>query len=103
MKTITKKKIFNGMVELREYERDKLVRLNTPVKILLGDDYMILSVAELKKGTYVNTQHSIINPGQTYRMIGWRWKPTPYRDPQISLFPDVSKLREAMKRNGIEL
>lgn len=103
MKTITKKKIFNGMVELREYERDKFVRLNTPVKVIVGDEYMVLTVSELKKGTYINTQHSIINPNQTYRMLGWRWHGTPYRDPQASLVYSTSKLRDALQRNGIEL
>lgn len=103
MKHIYKKKIFNGMVELREYERDRFVRLDQPVRIFVGDEYMDLTVAELKKGTYINTQHSIYNPNQTYKMLGWRWKGKPYRDPQVSLFPDVSKLKEAMIRNGVKL
>jgi hypothetical protein len=103
MKKIFKKKIYNGMCELRDYEVKKYIERNTPVRIVIGDEYMDLSVAELKKGKVTNTQHSIINEGQTYKLIGWRWKGIPYRDPQISLFVDPSKLRQAMERNGVKL
>lgn len=91
------------MAELRDYEVKKYVLNNTPVRIVIGDEYMDLTVAELKKGRVTNTQHSIINTGQTYRLIGFRWHGTPYKDPQVSLFVDPSKLREAMKRNGVKL
>lgn len=91
------------MCELRDYEVKKLIMNNTPVRVVIGDEYMDISVAELKKGRVTNTQHSIINPGQTYRLMGFRWHGTPYREPQISLFPDVSKLKAAMERNGVKL
>lgn len=103
IKKVYRKKIYLGMVELKDYERDNFVRLNTPVRMIVGDEYMDISVAELKKGTYINTQYSIHNPGQKYKLLGWRWHGTPYRDPQVSLFPDISKLKEAMKRNGVKL
>lgn len=102
MRKIFKKKIYNGMVELREHERDRFVRDETPVRIVVEDYYMDISVAELKKGIYINTQTSRFGT-KPYRMLGWRWKPTPYRDPQVSLFPDASKLKKALERNGVNL
>lgn len=92
MKTIVKKKIYNGMAELRDYEVQRFIKLNQPVRIIIGDEYMDLTVAELKKGHINNTQHSIINNGQTYKLIGWRWNPTPLRDPQISMFNAMSQM-----------
>lgn len=103
MKTIIKKKIYNGMCELRDYEVKRYIQQNTPVRIIIDDNYMDISVAQLKQGKVNNTQHSIINPGQTYRLVGFRWHPTPYRDPQASLFYSASKLQEAMKRNGVKI
>lgn len=93
------------MCELRDYEVKKYIANNTPVRVIIGDEYMDISVAELKKGRVTNTQHSIINPGQMYKLIGFRWHGTPYRDPQVSLFGVVqpNKLREAMERNGVKL
>lgn len=91
------------MCELRDYEVKRYILNNTPIRVVVGDEYMDISVAQLKEGKVTNTQHSIINPGQMYKLIGFRWHGTPYRDPQISLFPNVSKLREAMKRNGVSL
>lgn len=95
MKTILKKKLYNGMVELRDYERDNLVRRQESVKIILDNSlpesgqYMILSVAQLKKGKPINTQHSIYNQGQTYKLIGWRWQPTGRIEEQISIDYDT--------------
>ncbi len=103
MKKVYRKKIYLGMVELKDYERDKFIKLNTPVRMIVGDEYMDISVAELKKGRVINTQYSIHNPGQTYKLIGYKWHGTPYRDPQVSLFPDASKLKQAMERNGVKL
>lgn len=103
MKKIFKKKIYNGMVELREYEMKRFIEDGKPIRIVVGDEYMDLTVAELKKGKFINIQHSIINKGQTYKMYGWRWHGTPYKEPQLELFVDTNKLREAMKRNGVKL
>jgi hypothetical protein len=77
MRVIEKKKIYRGMVELRDYELKKLLELKKPVKIRVGDEYMILRYIDLKtKGKITNTQYSIINEGQKYKLIGFEWKPT---------------------------
>lgn len=107
MRKVYKKKLYpiNGILhaELRDFEVNKYVKANTPVRVIIGDEYMDISVDKLKKGTVTNTQRSIINPGQTYKLIGFRWHPTPYRDPQASLFYSANKLQEAMKRNGVRI
>lgn len=76
MKVIYKKKIYQGKVELRDYELRKLLLDKESVKIWVGDEYMDLTYRDLKtKGSISNTQYSIINEGQTYRLIGFDWKP----------------------------
>lgn len=75
MKVIVKKKVYNGMAELRDYEVDRFVKYKQTVKIVIGDEYMILTPSELRKGRITNTQHSIYDPNQTYKLVGYRWHP----------------------------
>lgn len=75
MTEVFKKKIYQGKVELRDYEWRKLLEKKEPIKIWVGEEYMIIPYKELKKGTVTNTQYSIYNKGQTYRLIGFDWKP----------------------------
>lgn len=92
LKVIYKKKIYNGMCELRDYEVNNLVNKNQEVKIIIGDEFMILTPSELKQGKVINTQHSIYNKGQTYKLIGYRWRPTGRLDEQITM-PFATRLR----------
>ena len=98
MKTLTKKKTYMGNVELRDYEVDKLLAYNQPVRVNIGDEYMILTPAQLKKGTVINTQQSIITKGQTYRLIGYPWRPKRDTDEQVTInFETKSKLSDLWK------
>lgn len=78
MKTIYKKKIYNGNVELRDYEIKKLSLTHQPIKIVVKNEYMVLSYDQLiRGGKIVNTQLSQFNPRQTYKLIGYKWNPIP--------------------------
>lgn len=99
MKIIYKKKIYNGMAELRDYEVERLLINKDSVKIIIDNEYMVLTPTELKiKGRISNTQYSIYNEGQTYKLIGYRWKPTGRLEEQITIPFDVkTRLAEAWR------
>lgn len=98
MKTIYKKKIYQGMVELRDYEVNRLITKNQPIRIFVGDEYMDLSVAQLKKGKVTNTQHSIIYPGQMYKLIGFMWEGKLYKEQDVEINMDIKqRLAEQFK------
>lgn len=105
MKTLTRKKLYNGnLFEVRSYERDQAIKNGKNVKLIFENEYMILTPTQLKKeGQFINTQYSKINSGQTYGMYGYEWKGKPFREEEVSLNVNPNKLREAMERNGIKL
>lgn len=92
MKTVHKKKLYNGKVELRDYEVDRLVKHKLSVRVFVGDEYMDLTPSQLKRGIVVNTQHSIYNEGQTYKLIGYEWKGKKYKEEDTTIPVNV-KLR----------
>jgi hypothetical protein len=95
MNIIYKKKIYLGMAELKDFERDKFIATGKPLKVVYNDEYMMLTTAQLKKGKYINQQKSIINKGQTYAIYGWRWNPTGRMEEQVSIdFNSLSKMAE---------
>jgi hypothetical protein len=103
MNIIYKKKIYNGMAELRDYERDRFIKSGKPLKVIFNDEFMMLTPAQLKKGIFINTQKSIINAGQTYNIYGWRWKPTGRIEEQFSIPFDVkSRLAEEWKKLALD-
>lgn len=108
MRTLIKKKLWLGhTVELRDYEVDNLIKWNKPVKVIIDnpalpehDEYMILRPAQLKKGRVNNTQHSKFNEGQTYLLVGYKWKGTkPQKEEQVEISLDTrKKLSEMWKK-----
>jgi hypothetical protein len=105
MRELHKKKIYKGMVELRDYELRKLLLLKEPVKIWVGDEYMTLRYIDLKtKGKINNTQYSIINEGQKYKLIGFEWKPFKNLDKPVESLGSIlsglndSQIQELRKR-----
>ena len=80
-----------GLVELRDYEVNRYILENKPIKVIVGDEYMILTPSMLKRGRVNNTQHSFINKGQMYKLIGWEWKGTRYKDQDVDISIDVRK------------
>lgn len=81
MKTLLKRKLYNGMVEIRDYQRDRFINSNQKVRFVIDNtdlrehgEEMILTPAQLKKGVYLNTLESRINKGQTYEMYGYQWE-----------------------------
>lgn len=73
MKFIRKKKIFNGNVELRDYEVERFKK--TGVRVWVNDEFMDLSPKDLRLGKIINTQYSRFNLGQTYKLVGFPWNP----------------------------
>jgi hypothetical protein len=57
-KTIEKKKVYNGLGELRDYEIKSAIDNNYAIKLVIDGEYMILKPSDLKKGHITNTQHS---------------------------------------------
>ena len=85
VKIIEKKKLYNGLTELRDYEIKHAINNNYTIKLVIDGKYMLLTPAKLKQGRITNTQKSIINPGQTYKLVGFRWVPTGMNDEQVSI------------------
>lgn len=90
MKTLIKTKLLeNKYLELREYEMFKV-----PLKVIHceatdyrmcnhnGEDFMILSLAQQKKGKFLNTQQSKFPPYSYYGIYKFLWKP---QKPQVDL------------------
>lgn len=73
------------MVELRDYEINRFVKYKQTIKIIIGSEYMIFTPSELKKGRVTNTQKSIYNAGQTYKLVGFRWKPEGRMEEQLTI------------------
>lgn len=96
MKTVIKKKIWQGMVELRDDEVKKYVGFGKPIKVVVGNEYMILTTAQLEKGRVTNTQYSIYNEGQKYLLVGFKWKGIPFKEEEAGISTDV-KLRLAQE------
>lgn len=96
-KTFNKKKIFNGMAELRSIEIDSLPE-GYGAKIVIDSEFMLLTPSELKRGIDNGTQHSIYNKGQDYKLLGFRWKPTGRIEEQFTIpFDTRAKLSELWK------
>ena len=83
IKTLIKTKLLEGKyLELRSYELGK-----QPLKVIycttknykkcfhLKENYMILSLADQKKGKIVNTQQSQFYPYEYYKMVKFLFKP----------------------------
>lgn len=104
MRVIYKKKIYNGMVELRSYEVEKLLRLKEKVRIFVGDEYMDVTPTDLLKGRITNTQHSIINKGQTYKLVGFPWRGTTYKEVDAGMDIDLRlRLKEEFYKKFPEM
>lgn len=93
IRTIEKKKIYRGMVEIKDYELDKAIALGQSVKFIYDGKSMTLTPSRLKKEKiFINTQKSIHNEGQTYAIYGYRWNPTDMVDEQLSLNNTMLKM-----------
>jgi hypothetical protein len=99
MRTFEKKKLYKGLIELRDYEIENAIKENESVKLIYDGQFMILTPTKLKKEKiFINTQKSIINDGQTYHIYGFRWKPTSRLDEQVEInFDTRTKLSEIWK------
>lgn len=83
MKTLARTKLLGGThIELRSYElfKDKIKLFHClnkkPRKCNhVGEQYMILTVAQQKKGKVVNTQQSKFYPYKNYLIYKFLWKP----------------------------
>lgn len=94
MKTIYKKKIYLGNVELRDYEVEKFKK--SGVKVWVGQEFMELKPKDLRNGKIVNTQFSKINAGQTYRLVAFPWKP---QGEQKDLFSIHTSIIDRLRQN----
>lgn len=93
LKVLEKKKIYRGMVEIKDYELDRCIKEGISVKFIYDGKYMIKTPSALKKDKiFINTQHSIINDGQTYAVYGYRWKPTGMIEEQVSMFNSLKQM-----------
>lgn len=104
--TITRRKLFNGMFEIRDYEREAGLKTNGKVKLVLeiegepGQE-MILTHKQLKNGKFINTQYSKFK-AQTYGIWGYEWKPSVNADEQVSINTDVmQRLAQERTKYGI--
>ena len=61
-------------INMKRTPKIELKPLTIDDKIKLNEEYMILTLADQKKGKVYNTQHSMFNEGQTYKMIRFPWK-----------------------------
>ena len=80
------------MIELKGYERNYVIALGKPVKIVFNDEYMILTVSQVKKGIFINQDDE-------YSTYGYYWKPAKVVEEPIEIPFDVKlKLKEAWEK-----
>lgn len=75
-KTITK--VQYGIVEIRDFDRDKCIEKNENLIITHNDKVMTLTPLDLKNKV-MKTSHLIKSKfagGKDYKLIGYLWKPT---------------------------
>lgn len=63
-------------VDLRSYEVDSHISRKKTARVIVGDDFMDLTPAKLKKWTTIDPEpvQSIINAGQIYYLRSYEWK-----------------------------
>jgi hypothetical protein len=77
MKEIKVKSDFGGRVHLRDFEVQKCIDYNEPVKIKYGIDSMVLTPDELvSKRTYTSKdKYKSKIGGPDYFLYGYKWEP----------------------------
>lgn len=75
MKTRKIKRLFNGLASLRDYEVEKFIKAGG-VKLILGNESMLLSVEDLQRGTQANIGNFVSNYDSTksYFLIDFKWR-----------------------------
>ena len=72
----TVRKLYRGLVEIRDYDVDRCINLNNNLEIVYNDEIMILSPKELKskRKSVSNTFNSKMG-GKSYKLYGYKWEP----------------------------
>ena len=76
------KKLWHGRISLRDYVVEKQIKNNEPIKVLLNDEEMILSVRELEKRDSITKVQSKYN-GLTYKLYDYVWSPKDKRQGEL--------------------
>lgn len=76
---ITRKvrRLWNGTASLRDYELEKALKTNQPIRFVLGKDSMTLSPQDLKKKQVCLTSRTFqkkFGVG-TYTLVDYEWRP----------------------------
>jgi|TARA_R100000388_G_scaffold94418_1_gene81561 hypothetical protein len=82
MKIFRVKKLWHGRISLRDYVVEKQIKNNEPIKVLLNDEEMILSVRELEKRDSITKVQSKYN-GLTYKLYDYVWSPKDKRQGEL--------------------
>lgn len=77
MITVNVRKLLNGTVSLRDYTVQKCIERNIPLKVIYGDQYMILSPTELetKKRQLTRRLFKSKCGGQNYSLYDYEFNP----------------------------
>lgn len=82
MKKVKVKKMFNGLVDVRDHIVANCVKTQTDLQVKYLDEVMTLGWNELHKGKkYPNNFKS--KWGGTYKLIGFEWKPNQEKQNQL--------------------
>ncbi len=74
MRTRKIKRLFNGLASLRDYEVQKFINAGG-VKLVLGNESMVLSIDDLIKGTNsLSGNHESKFGTRPYTLIDFKWK-----------------------------
>jgi hypothetical protein len=77
MITVNVKKLFNGTISLRDFIIRKCVERGIPLKVIHGNQYMILSPTELvvKRFQLTNRVFKSKFGGRNYQLFDYQWNP----------------------------
>jgi len=83
-------------VDVRSYEADEAIKRKKPIRVVVRDRYMDLSIKQLKKPVAKSAPiHSKIYKDQYYKLYSYEWKDTK----PIKLSPEQE--REELRRLGV--
>lgn len=71
-----REKLYNGMVDIRDYEVNQALKTKKEIRVVVGKDYMDLSLKKLKRPLKKSEiMRSLHYPDQYYRLYSYLWKP----------------------------
>ena len=86
MKILVRKKIWNGLISLRDYEVNAAIKDNGCI-VEFNGKRMTLSKQQLQKGFQTNTKKQISKYGtEPYTLIDFKWVPDEENSKQLELF-----------------